>query len=207
MTQVELEALLGRPLTSTEVTNLDLYLDIAKESLEELLCISLDVNPDGSGDPAEETLTFDIREGYSTVFTDIFTEVTEVKVDDVATTDFYPAFWDKRSNPYYNSIVMNERGGIELSITGCWGFSELPNDLQRLWAQAFAVASKKRGVSSVKSKKVEDFSIVYGELSDDEQFQKDNAATIRKYRMCDIGYVRHGSTCSTHGVRDCGYCI
>lgn len=204
MTQQELGALLGRPLTAKEVTNLDLYIDIAKENLESLLCMPLDVK---ETDAAAEARTFDVREGFSTVFTDIFTEITEVKIDGAITTDYYSAFWDKRNSPYYNSIVLGNRRGDTVEITGSWGFDTLPKDLQRLWAQVFAIVSKKRSVSNVKSKKVEDFSIVYGDLSDDEQFQKDNATTINKYRMCNIGYVRHGSTCNAHGVRDCGYCL
>jgi hypothetical protein len=207
MTQQELEALLVRPLTSIEATNINLYLEIAKEQLEYLLCINLEVNPDTSGDPEETTRTFEIREGYSTVFTDIFTELSEVKVDGVITTDFYQAFWDKRNNSYYNSIVLNECGGKVAAITGYWDFSSIPADLQRLWAQAFAVVSAKRSVKAIESKKVEDFSVKYGDLSDDEQFVKDNARTIRKYSMCNIGYVKHGKTCSLHGRLDCGYCV
>jgi hypothetical protein len=42
MTQQELEALLGRPLTPIEVTNLGLYLEIALESLEDALCIEIE---------------------------------------------------------------------------------------------------------------------------------------------------------------------
>jgi hypothetical protein len=204
----KLVALLGRPLSPTEQTNKDLYLDIAKEQLENLLCISLDVNPEGSGDAEADTRTFEIREGYSTVFTGIFTSLTEVKVDDVATTDYYNAYWDKRSNSYYNSIVLDECGGSEVEITGIWGFNEVPNDLQMLWAQLFANVSKKyaAGSGNIKSKKVEDFSITYGDLSDDEVFMKDNALTIRKYSLCTIGYVRHGKTC-THGGAPCGNCI
>ncbi len=206
MTQQELEALLGRPLTPTEVSNLDLYLEIAKESLEELLCVSLDVD-DTSGDPETTTRTFDIRDGYSTVFTDIFTSLTEVKVDGAVTTGYHQAFWDKRSNPFYNSIVLNECGGSTVAITGYWGFDTIPVDLQRLLAQSFAVVSAKRAVKAVKRKRVRNFDITFGDLSDDAQFNEDNASVIRKYSMCNIGYVKHGKTCVTHGKYDCGYCI
>jgi len=209
MDQTQLEALLGRPLTSMEASNLELYLEIAQESLEELLCISLDSAPDDSTDPAEETRTFDIREGYSTVFTDIFAEISEVSVDGVTTTDYYPAFWDKRNSPYYNSIVLDGCSGKTISITGYWGFDELPSDLKLLLAQLFANTSKKyvAGGDNVKSKQVEDFRITYGDLTDDQTFLNTNARTIQKYSMCNIGYVRHGKTCARHGVHDCGYCI
>jgi hypothetical protein len=202
MKQTELEALLGRPLTPTEASNRKLYLEIAKESLEQLLCISL-------CDDEDETRTFDIREGYSTVFTDIFTELTAVQFDGVATTDYYPAFWDKRNNPYYNSIVLDDCGGSTISITGAWGFSEIPSDLKLLWAQLFANVSKKytAGGGNIKSKRVEDFSITYGDLTDDEVFLSANARTIQKYSMCNTGYIRHGKTCKAHRKLNCGYCI
>lgn len=192
MTKEQLAKLLGRPLTPTEISNLDLYLDIAKESLEELLCISL--GDDTSGDPEEYSQTFDVREGYSTVFTGIFTEVSEVKVDGIATEDCYPAFWDKRSNPYYNSIVLG-KSGKTAEITAVWGFDTVPNDLKLLWAQMFALVSKKRSVTRVKSKRVEDFSIAYADETEMETFKRDNALTIRKYSLCLIGNVQHGGGC------------
>lgn len=206
MSQSDLEKLLGRPLTPTEVANLDSYLDIAKESLEELLCISLGYET--SGDPEEYTQVFDVREGYSTVFTGIFTELSEVKVDGIVTTDYYPAFWDKRSNPYYNSIVLG-KSGKTAEITAVWGFDTVPNDLKLLWAQLFANVSKKytAGGGNVKSKRVEDFQVAYGDLTDDEAFINANKRTISKYSLCNIGYVLHGDVCKTHRVRRCGNCF
>jgi hypothetical protein len=203
MNQSELQALLGRPLTSTEVANRELYLDIARGSLEELLCMPIDCRN------VVESRVFDIRDGYSTVFTDIFTEVDEVKVDGVATTEYHPAFWDKRSNAYYNSIVLDDCGGSTVEITATWGFDEVPSDLKQLIAQLFANVSKKYqpGADNVRRKAVEDFSVWYGELSDDEVFMNANRRTIQKYRMCDIGYVIHGDVCNTHKVRNCEYCI
>lgn len=206
MTQDELPALLGRSLTSTEVANRELYLNIAKESLEELLCLQIDCQN------VEEERVFDVRDGYSTVFTNIFTEIQEVKVDGVATTDYYPAFWDKRNSPYYNSIVFGSPHGstVEvIQVTATWGFDETPNDLNQLWAQLFAnVAVKyKAGKANVKSKQVEDFRITYGGLTDDEAFLNANSRTIQKYRMCDMGFVLHGDVCTTHRERNCGYCI
>lgn len=208
MDESELEALLGRPLTPTENTNKDLYLDIAKESLEELLCISLDTNPNGSGDAETETRTFDVREGYSTVFAGIFAQVSQVKVDGTVTEDYYPAFWDKRSNPFYNSIVLAKAGNTA-EITAVWGFSTVPNDLKLLWAQLFANVSKKYtpGSDNIRRKAVEDFSIWLGDLTDDETFLNANKRTIQKYSMCNIGYVLHGSTCKSHRRRDCGHCV
>lgn len=203
MTQEDIQALLGRSLTSTEAANRKLYLDIARESLEELLCMQI------SCENTLEARTFDIREGYSTVFTDIFTEVDEVKVDGTVTTYYHPAFWDKRNNAFYNSIVMDEKFGSTVEITATWGFDSVPNDIKQLWAQLFANVSKKykAGAANVKSKQVEDFRVTYGDLTDDELFISANTRTIQKYKMCDIGFVLHGDVCTTHEVRNCGLCI
>ncbi len=207
MTQEELETLLGRPLTSNEVNNLDTYLDIAKESLEDLLCMPIDLQGDTSDDD-EYTQVFDIREGYSTVFTGIFTEITEVKIDSVVTDNYYPAFWDKRSNPYYNSIILDYCSGKEVEVTGVWGFISLPSDIQLLWAQLFANVSKRYvpGTDNVQRKAVEDFSIWLGDLTDDETFLNANQRIIGKYSLCNIGYVLHGQVCVIHGRYDCGTC-
>jgi hypothetical protein len=73
MTRAKLESLLGRSLTPNEVTNLTLYLDIATDSLEDMLCMSLTTET--------STREFEAREGYSTLFTGAFTDVSEVTVD------------------------------------------------------------------------------------------------------------------------------
>lgn len=207
MSEEEVEKLLGRPLSEREQANFDLYLNIAKESLEELLCISLDVQADESDSSDPETRTFDIREGYSTVFTDIFNEVNTIEVDGNEITDFYPAFWDKKNNAFYNSIVLDKAKGKELQISAFWGFVELPDDLKQLWAQLFADTSQKyvSGSGNIKSKQVEDFRISYGDLTNDQSFINANSRIISKYGMCDIGYIKHGKVCR-HGS-NCLRCI
>lgn len=192
MTQDKLEALLGRSLTPREVDNLSLYLQIAEENLDELLCTSIE--------EVTETRTYEARDGYSTVFTDIFQTVTEVKVNGEATTDYYKAQWDRRNGSWYNSIVFSERfddTDTLVEVTGTWGFdpSNTPVDLQRLLAQMFAVASTKYQTNDVKSKKVEDFSVTYSDITTDEKVAADNALTISKYSQCNTGYVLHGRTC------------
>lgn len=204
MTQQELEALLGRSLTPREQTNLNLYLEIAQENLESLLCTSLELQ-DGS-DPEEQERTYEPREGYKTIFTDVFTDVSSVEVNGQA-VDYYPAFWDKRNAGFYNSIVLSKRTNKEVTITAIWGFPEWPSDLKQLIAQAFANVSEKYEVKDVKSKRVEDFQVTYGDLSDDEAFVKNNAVTINKYSQCKVGYIKHGKVCRSHGVYDCGYCF
>lgn len=195
MTEQQLSALLGRPLTANEMANLDLYLDIAQETLETLLCMSLDVQAE---DETPTTRTFIGREGYSTTFTGIFTDVTNVTVDGKA-EEYYPALWDDRNASYYNSIVLTDHvhdGHCEMAITAKWGFPTLPNDLARLMAQQFAMASSRAAIGGkVKRKSVEDFSIEYADVDPAQNFLDMNAATIRKYSMCNIGYIRHGKVC------------
>lgn len=169
----------------------------ARQMVEELLCLDL------AQDTGERT--FDAREGYRTVFTGIFSDVSSVTVDGVAVTDYYPAFFDKRNSKFYNSIVFKEEVCGEVIVDADWGFNDcLPADLQALVDKALLIVSQTYSTKDVKSKKVEDFSVVYGDLSDDEVFVKQNALTIRKYSMCDSGYIVNGETC--HHGRFCGIC-
>lgn len=121
MTEEQVSALLGRPLTSNEATNFDLYLDIATEALEELICTPIaDV---------VETRIFDIREGYSTVFIDIFRSVSEVKIDGtvIDPSEYSVRQWDKRTADWYNSLVFDSRFrsyNAEIEVTAEWGFDE-----------------------------------------------------------------------------------
>lgn len=167
----------------------------AKQFLESLLCL------DFSQDSGERTFT--TREGMRTVFTGIFSNVNSVTVNGQA-VDYYPAFFDKRSGSFFNSIVLDKPVCGEVVIDADWGFDELPADLKKLLANADAVTSQAYSVKEVKSKRVEDFSITYSDLSDDEVFHKQNAVTIAKYSMCDVPYVLHGETC--HHGRVCSVC-
>jgi|SRR5215217_3883091 len=189
MNQSELEALLGRSLTPNEVANLTLYLDIATENLETILCISL------STTDVTEARVFIPREGYRTVYTDPFTDVSIVTVNGNEVT-YYPAFWDKRTSDYYNSIVLDKKTCKDVTITATWGFPELPSDLKQLLARSFSLASQSYKNISVKTKRVEDFSITYEDLTDDEAFGLKNAKTIHKYSQCDIINVVNGKVCS-----------
>lgn len=169
--------------------------DEAKQFLESLLCL------DFSQDSGERTFT--TREGMRTVFTGIFSNVRSVTVSGDA-VDYYPAFFNKRNGDYFNSIVLTKPVCGEVVIDADWGFDALPADIQKLLANADAVTSQAYSVKEVKSKRVEDFSITYSDLSDDEAFLKQNAVTINKYGMCHIDYILHGETCY-HG-RFCSVC-
>lgn len=160
--------------------------DEAKQFLESLLCL------DFSQDSGERTFT--AREGYRTVFTGIFSDVSSVTVNGQA-VDYKPAFFDKRSGSFFNSIVLDKAVCGEVVVDADWGFDELPSDLKKLLANADAVTSQAYSAKEVKSKRVEDFSVTYSDLSDDEVFLKQNAVTINKYSMCHIGNILHGDTC------------
>ena len=197
MTQETLEALLGRSLTATEVTNLDLYLDIANDTVGELLCMNLTSK--------SETRVFDVRNGYRTVFTHPFVEVDEVQDSNgnIIDEDTYtPRQWDKRNADWYNSIVMDDtQCGEELTISGTWGFGKcMPKDLQLLVARSFDQISKSQGSNGlVKRKEVEDFKIEFNtDVTQQEQFYADNALIIQKYSMCNIGDVQHGCVPSVY---------
>lgn len=201
MNQAKLEALLGRPLTSVEVTNLDLYLEIANDTLESLLCTSIR--------PATEERTFSLREGYRTAFVDIFTELTEVKVDGVVQdpSSYSVRQWDKRNAAWYNSLVLADRitnANDEITVNATWGFVDdpvedyaVPADLQVILAGLFDLITKKSKLNpTVSSKQTEDFRISFNvDVDLDDEFYTKYSKTIDKYSLCDIGYVRHGEVC------------
>lgn len=194
MKQERLVALLGRPLTPVEVTNLKPYLKIAIETLETMLCASIN--------KVTETRTFDSREGYRTVFTGYFTDLEEVKIDGevIEPSDYSTRQWDKRTAKWYNSIVFDrKRGKCEIEVTADWGFNKCtPTDLESLIAKLFAqVSAKNTTNSNVASKQVEDFRITFRtDATLDEQFAEDNALVLNKYSLCDIGMVRSGEVCN-----------
>lgn len=165
--------------------------DEAKQFLESLLCL------DFSQDSGERTFT--AREGMRTVFTGIFSDVSSVTVGGEAVS-YHPAFFDKRNGSFFNSIVLDKPVCGEVVVDAEWGFDELPADLKKLLANAEAVVTKTHAIRDIKSKKVEDVTVTYGDLSDDEVFLKQNAVTINKYSMCHIDYILHGDT-RGYGIR------
>lgn len=201
MDEATVAALLGRPLTANETTNFDLYLDIATDNLEDLLCFSLDEEP--------SERVFNGREGYSTLFIDPFTSVSEVIINGsaVADTEYTSYLWNKRNANWFNSLVFNDtfNRDDEITITASWGFGNtsgedlaMPSDLQLLYAKLFALSSSgSKGDVSVQSKKVEDFSITYAN-ADKTALQRlvdANSAVINKYSLCNIGEVQNGRVC------------
>lgn len=192
MDQTQLEALLGRSLTTNEVTNLELYLELANEALGVLICTPI-AKDDG------KTRKFLVREGYKTAFIDIFRTVTEVKVQGVVSTAFTKRQWDSLNGSWFNSIVFEKPFNStqrEIEVTGDWGFSETPKDLQLVTAGLFDLISKKNKLDpSVSSKQTEDFRIAFNVSVDlDEEFNKKYASIISKYSICDIPNVQHGGS-------------
>lgn len=197
MTRAKLESLLGRSLTPNEVTNLTLYLDIATDSLEDMLCMSLTTET--------STREFGAREGYSTLFTGAFTDVSEVTVDESVIDESQYKFrqWNKSNAEWFNSIVFNYPQSGTVKVTADWGFGDcMPNDLQLLLARSFDQISKSNtSQGSIQSKQVEDFRITYkNDVTQRDQFLMDNGLIIQKYSLCNIGNVQHGSVCGGWGI-------
>lgn len=195
MTQPELEALLGRSLTSTEVTNLTLYLEIATSNLNDLLCTTTN--------EVTETRTFDTRSGYKTAFVGIVQNVTEVKLDDdvISSDEYTLRQWDKRTADWYNAIVFDDAiTADEITVTGTWGFASgtLPNDLNMVLANLFDLITKRNKFDgTIASKRVEDFQINFNTDSDlDDEFYNKYSKILSKYSLCDIPNIQSGAiTC------------
>jgi len=187
MKQSDIEALIGRSLTANEVTHYKTYLNIAQTTLDDLICSSACGND-------SEARTFEPREGYRTIFTGIFHEVSKVTVDGEVVTDYYPAQWDNRNASWYNSIVFATHPRGDVGVTADWGVNGMPSDLKMLLAKLFANVSQKYVTGpKIQSKQVEDFRITYGTaLTEDEQFMADNQRVISKYSLCNVGAIRHG---------------
>jgi len=198
MDEEQVSALLGRPLTSIEEDNFDSYIEIALLNLEDLLCTSVD--------EVSETRVFDLREGYSTAFVDIFWNVTEVKIDGDTQdpSEYSVRQWDKRNGSWYNSLVFENRFTTqkEIEVTADWGFepqsnaSSLPLDLQSVVAGLFAQITKKNKFDpTITQKQVEDFRIHFQADTDlDADFYKLYGKTVSKYSLCNIPNLQHGKT-------------
>lgn len=157
----------------------------ATSIIEQLTCLNLDV----SNTPSARV--YDVRDGFSTVFTDLFEDVTSVTVDG-KTVDYTPKFWDNRNTETYNSIVLSDCQNVkEVTITAKW---VIPDDLQALIDNLDTTIGKIKN-SRVKSKKIEDFSVTYNDNTEIEQFILDNQTILNKYSICNMIDVKHGKVC------------
>lgn len=181
--------LLNRSLTSAETENFKLYLKIAMQRLEELLCMDL------CGDQDERT--YETRYGYRTVYIDPFTEVTSIKIDgETVSADKYTVKQnDKYNGSWFNVIEFDtKRRGENITVDAAWGFGSCPADLQVLLARLFAQGStEQKSDNQVKSKKIEDFSVTFKDGATYDEFVLANAAIIDKYSHCNVGAIRNGS--------------
>lgn len=196
MDKTTIAKLLGRPLTSSEDSNFEQYINYTISTLENLLCWSpLD---------GENVRTFTSRDGYRTLWTDPFTSITDVKVDGSAVTDYKLAFNGNFNYPFYNSVVFpHPLGGKTVEITGTWGFEELPADLGSLVAEIFKMTGRTTAsnmAGNVTNKRVEDFSISYGDKTEMDTLATNNSSVISKYSNCQsAGEVSHGETGDCYG--------
>ena len=187
--QTQVAALLGRPLTATESTNFNQYIEIAEKRLSNLLCFSLT--------PSEtpEARVYDTRDGYRTAYVDPFTSVTAVKTGDtVRTGDWIKKQNDSYQGDWYNVIEFDERlHGERIEVTATWGFTELPADLGPLLAGLFGLNEKALSSQGVKRKEIEDYRVEYDGTSDMDNLLDSQAGTIAKYAQCERA-VQHGCT-------------
>lgn len=191
-----LEQLLNRPLTTAEVSNLELYLEITTEKLSDLLCMNLST--------ATEERTYDVRSGYRTIFTDPFsgTPVVSANGEVLAVDKYSKRLFDNLNGTWFNSIVFKTflpRDTTEISVTADFGFPSgvLPKDLQMLYATLFGTleeSSKTVSTERISSKQIEDYRVTYATdtLTTDTILLK-NASVINKYSLCGVGGIRHGS--------------
>lgn len=180
--------LLNRALTSAETANYDLYLKIATQRLEELLCVTL------CRDDSERT--FGTRSGYRTVYVDPFSSVDSVTIDgdEVDADDYTVKQNDKFNGSWYNIIEFDtKRSGENIVVDADWGFTTCPVDLELVLAKLFAQGSvEQTSDNQVKSKKIEDFTVTYKDGATFDEFVLANSAVIEKYSQCNQGQIRNG---------------
>lgn len=179
--------LLNRSLTTAETNNFSLYLQIATQRLEELLCFSL------SQEAGERT--FETRVNYRTVYVDPFTELTSITIDgDEYTGDYVLKQNDNLNGSWYNIIEFEYvRDGKNIVVDADWGFDKCPIDLQFLLAKLFAqVAVEQKADDQVKTKEIEDFKVTYKDGATFAEFVQANRAIIDKYSYCNQGNIQHG---------------
>jgi len=188
LTPDTMSKLLNRSLTSSETENYKLYLKIAKQRLSNLLCMDLTSET--------EQRSYQTRTGYRTIFTDPFTAVAEVKIDGVTKgADTYTVRqFDNLNGEWFNSIVFKQhlnRNAEVVTIEADWGFDSCaPADLQLLLAKLFNFLGNV-DTGNIKSKRIEDYQVTFGDDSAYEGLIKDNQAIIDRYSICS-NTIRQG---------------
>lgn len=185
MTQDKISALLGRPLSSVEVTNFSTYLELAQSKVSDLICVNICRKVD--------TKRFPARLGYQTLNVPIFTEIDSVKLDGVIVTSYETRQGSNLDGDWYNSLVFDTPLTSQVvEIKADWGFSKMPVDVQVLIAQLFGMTNDSLDGELVSSKQVEDFRVTLKDKTKQEVFANKYAATIAKYSGCVSGNVQSG---------------
>jgi hypothetical protein len=190
-------AYLGRPLTDFETANFDSLFNQTVARLENLLGTPL-VKFDGDR-------TFTVRQGFRTIWIDIFTSVTAVKIDDkeLSVDEWTAARNDARGAlDWFNSIVLSEKPikrEQTATITASWGFDltnaeTLPEDLKILIAACFAAISQQAQFDpTVANEQIEDYRVSFNTAkSPFDLFVATNTLTIQKYSQTKHGDLRNG---------------
>lgn len=191
LTKVQTSKLLNRSLTTAEDVNYDLYINIAVQRMEELLCIDL------CGDDGERT--YETRLGYREVYVDPFTDITSVTIndDEVSADDYTIKQNDRFNGSWYNVIEFDRKRNIQkIVVDADWGFGSLPSDLQLLLAQLFNQNTLEQTAdNNIKSKKIEDFTVTFKDNATYNEFVSANSSVISKYSQCNQSAIRHGAVC------------
>ena len=193
LTKEQVSKLLNRTLTAPETQNFGLYINNAKTRLEALLGMSLENE--------HATRMYNTRQGYRTVFTDVFTTDVDAvvtvagEVKDPAT--YTVRQFDNLNGTWFNSIVFTnhlDRSVDYISVEADFGFNDcLPNDLQLLLAKMFALNSTEQTADNrVSSKKIEDFTVSYRDVQTYDDLISTNQQVIDAYSIKDKGMIRNG---------------
>lgn len=198
MTQDKISALLGRPLSSVEVTNFTTFLELAQSKVSDILCANICQEVD--------TKRFPARNGYKTLNVPIFTEIDSVTLDGTATEKYTVRQGNRLNGDWFNSLVFDVPLHCQVvEIKADWGFSKTPIDVQVLVAQFFGMATDTLDGELVQSKQVEDFRITLKDKTKTEVFATKYAATIAKYSSCVQGEIEHGNVYPHFALEDGGY--
>ena len=201
ISQEEMALLLDRPLSNYETDNFASLLASAKSQLELVLSIRIDGEAD-----AERTYL--PREGYNTLWTDPFTELTSVEIitqDSTIALDGTPAYFDDLNADWFNSVILDRPlGSKRLSVKAAWGFGEnLPTDLAKLWAGLFGIASSvadTEPTGAVTSEQILTHKVTFADASADvmARWAQANSLVIARYSTPKSTVYGSGDGLSRH---------
>lgn len=99
LTKTEIEALIGRSLTTIENTNFDLYLKIATDRLEDLLCITLT-------SPLEPVLSLLLARCFGAISSEQQANA-DINITSKKVEDFSVSYGDKDGSPMEAFVKQN----------------------------------------------------------------------------------------------------